>query len=256
MRDGNESDSNFKQLFLLRSEGKVFQEWLSRRNDTYLSKDIQNEILGLMAKHILQEISLIIQKSTFYSLMADETTDAANKEQLVIVYRWIDDEFGVFEDIVGLHELERTDSQSILHELTKSMNDLHLDIHRMCGQCYDGPSAMSGIKSGVAKLLTDMEPCAIYTHCYGHALNLAASDTIKRCSLMKNTLDAIHEICKVVKCSPKRDALLQQIKQEVQADIPGIRVYAQYDGLSGLIWLKAYWITTAIFWNCGMKPMR
>ena len=100
--DGNESNSNFKQLFLLRSKGKVFQEWLSRQNDTYLSKDIQNEILGLMAKHILQEISLNIQKSTFYSLMADETTDAANKEQLVIVYRWMDDEFGVYEDFVGL----------------------------------------------------------------------------------------------------------------------------------------------------------
>ena len=44
--------------------------------------------------------------------MADETTDAANKEQLVIVYRWIDDEFGVHEDFVGLHKLRRTDSVS------------------------------------------------------------------------------------------------------------------------------------------------
>ena len=156
--------------------------------------------------------------------MTDETTDAANKEQLAIVYRWIDDEFGVHEDFVGLHELGKTYSQSILHELTKSMNDLHLDVHRMRGQCYDGASTMSGIKSGVAKLLIDMELRAIYTHCYGHALNLAASDTIKRCSLMKSTLDAIHEICKLVKSSPKRDALLQQIKQEVQADVPGIHV--------------------------------
>jgi len=41
---------------------------------------------------------------------------------------------------------------------------------------------------------------------------------------MKNTLDTTHEICKLVKCSPKRDALLQQIKQDVQAGIPGVRV--------------------------------
>lgn len=131
----------------MQSEGEVFQEWLSRRNDTYLSKDIQNEILGLMAKQMLQEISLNIQQSTFYSLMADKTTDAANKEQLVIVYCWIDDEFGVHEDFVGLCELGKTDSQSILHELTKSMNDLHLDVHRMRGQCYDGVSTISGIKA-------------------------------------------------------------------------------------------------------------
>ena len=181
-------------------------------------------MLGVMAKHILEEIASHIQQSTFFSLMADETTDAANKEQLVVVYRWIDDEFTVYEEFVGLHELEKTDSQSIFHELIKSLDELHLDIHRMRGQCYDGASTMSGIKNGVAKLLTDIEPSAIYTHCYGHALNLAAGDTIKRCSVMKNTLDAIHEICKLVKSSPKRDALLQQIKQEVQADAPGIRV--------------------------------
>ena len=101
----------------------------------YLSKDIQNEILGLKATHIFFAGD-IFKYSTiyFFSLMADETTDAANKEQLVIVYRWIDDEFGVHEDFVGLRELGKTHSQSILHELTKSMNDLHLDVHRMHGR--------------------------------------------------------------------------------------------------------------------------
>ena len=205
----------------MRSKDDIFQQWLSRRNDTYLSKDIQNELLRLMAKKILEEIASNIQQSTFFSLMADETTDAANKEQLVVVYRWIADEFCVYEESVGLREL---DSQSIFHELTNSLEKLHLDIHRMRGQCYDGASTMSGIKNVVAKLFMDKEPSAIYTHCYGHALNLATGDTIKRCSVMKNTLDTVHEICKLVKYSPKRDALLQQIKQEVQADTPGIRV--------------------------------
>ena len=51
----------------------------------YLSKDIQNEILGLMTEHILKEISSNIQQSTFHCLMADETTYAANRGQLVIV---------------------------------------------------------------------------------------------------------------------------------------------------------------------------
>lgn len=71
---GDENNSNYKQLFLLRSEGDVFQEWLSRRNNTYLSKDIQNEILRLMA-----EISSNIKQSAFYSLMANEATDIGNR---------------------------------------------------------------------------------------------------------------------------------------------------------------------------------
>lgn len=59
------------------------------------------------------------------------------------------------------------------------------------------------LKNGIAKLLMDIEPSTIYTYCYGRALNLAVGDTIKKCSVMKNTIDAVHEICKLVKSSPK-----------------------------------------------------
>ena len=40
---------------------------------------------------------------------------------------------------------------------------------------------MSGTKSGVAARLLEEEPRAIYTHCYGHALSLACSDSLKQC---------------------------------------------------------------------------
>ena len=40
---------------------------------------------------------------------------------------------------------------------------------------------MSGTKNGVAKLICDDEPRAAYTHCYGHALNLAVNDMLKQC---------------------------------------------------------------------------
>lgn len=57
---------------------------------------------------------------------------------------------------------------------------MNLRFEKVCGQCYNGASAMSGCRSGVAKLISDIEPMAIFTHCYGHALNLAASDTINQ----------------------------------------------------------------------------
>jgi len=46
----------------------------------------------------------------------------------------------------------------------------------------------------VAKLISDEQPKAIYTHCYGHALNLSAGDTIKRCKI--NALDIVLEVSK------------------------------------------------------------
>ena len=66
---------------------------------------------------------------------------------------------------------------------------------------------MTGVRNGVARQLTDEEPRAIFTHCYGHALNLAVGDTIKLCKLMRSCLNVVFEITKVIKKSPKQDAI-------------------------------------------------
>ena len=41
---------------------------------------------------------------------------------------------------------------------------------------------------------------------------------------MKNALDTAHEIIKLVNISPRREAMLQNIKRHMQKDSPGIRV--------------------------------
>ena len=58
---------------------------------------------------------------------------------------------------------------------------------------------MSGAKSGVAKQIRDNEPRAVFTHCYGVSLNLAASDMLKQSKLMQDALDTAHEITKLIK---------------------------------------------------------
>ena len=90
-------------------------------------------------------------------------------------------------------------------------------------QCYDGAASMAGIRSGVARQLLDEEPRAVYTHCYGHALNLACGDTIKQCGLIKDALDITHELIKLLKKSPRRDACFETLKTEMAPDTPGIR---------------------------------
>ena len=69
---------------------------------------------------------------------------------------------------------------------------------------------MSNHKSGVATIIQSEEPRAVYTHCYGHALSLACSDSIKNYKCMKDALDTSYELVKLVKKSPRRDAMLQK----------------------------------------------
>ena len=46
----------------------------------------------------------------------------------------------------------------------------------------DGCSTTSGHKNGAAVTVKADQPRALYTHCYGHALNLAASDAVMQCA--------------------------------------------------------------------------
>ena len=62
----------------------------------------------------------------------------------------------------------------------------------------------------------------MFTHCYGHALNLSVSDTVKQSVAMRDCLDTCYEIIKLIKFSPMRDARLKSIKEETGSDAPSI----------------------------------
>ena len=83
---------------------------------------------------------------------------------------------------------------------------------------------MAGLRCGVAKQIQDLEPRAVYTHCYGHSLNLTCADTIKTCKLLKDALDTAHEITKFIKKSSRRNVIFDRHKGEMVSVNPGIKV--------------------------------
>ena len=78
----------------------------------------------------------------------------------------------------------------------------NLPLSKLREQCYDGTSAMLGAKSGVATKILVEEPHALYTHCYGHSINLAACDAIMGTKVMKDAMETAHELTKLIKYSP------------------------------------------------------
>lgn len=56
------------------------------------------------------------------------------------------------------------------------------------------------------------------------ALNLAIGDTVKGCKILKDSLDLIFEVSKLVKFSPKRDVHFEKLKNELALDSPGFHV--------------------------------
>ncbi|XP_061173672.1 zinc finger MYM-type protein 1-like [Saccostrea echinata] len=221
--DKDEKNSNFNQLLMLEAKrDPQLQEWLQRKTNKYVAPDIQNEILQVMGLQVLRQIVAFIKSSEFFSIMADETRDISNKEQLVLCIRWVDQNFTAHEDLLGMYCLPDIGANSITLAIKDALLKFDLPISKVRGQCYD----MAGSKTGVATQIHALEPRALYIHCYGHALNLACSYSIKACKLLRDTLDIAKDITKLIKESPRREMIFNTLKnaQNLEKTSAGIRV--------------------------------
>ena len=132
-------------MLLLRGEDdERVATWVQKKTDKYTSPDIKKE----MALKVLHTIVSNIQVAPFFSIMVDETTNTANKEQLVVCVRWVDDSFESHEDFIGLHEIESTSAATIFHAIQDTMIRLNLSFTKVRGQCYEGAACMSGHREG------------------------------------------------------------------------------------------------------------
>ena len=91
----------------------------------------------------------------------------------------------------------------------------------------------------VAKQISQIEPRAVFTHCCGHSINLAARDTLRESKLMRDALETVHEATKLIKYSPRREGIFQNVKEDALS--AGIRV------LCPTQWtVRAEWIASVL----------
>ena len=76
--DGDEEDGNFTQLLKVKGEDDpAVLEWLKRKSNKYTSHEVQNDLLRVMARHVLFNVSSCLQESPFLTIMMDETSDVS-----------------------------------------------------------------------------------------------------------------------------------------------------------------------------------
>ena len=156
--------------------------------------------------------------------MADECTDIANKEQFTICIRWVGEDLQDHEDFIGLYEVAGINADCLVQSIKDALLRINVQLSKCRGQCYDGASNMNGSRSGVATQISREEKRALYTHCFGHALNLAVADAIKQSKVCRYAMETAFEINKLIKFSPKRNAAFDQIKAEPKEEESGIGV--------------------------------
>ena len=153
----------------------------------------------------------IRQASTLFSIIADESRDISNKEQLTCVLRWVSTiDLSVHEEFIGMYQLEKT--------VTHSLKDILLRCNVMVQDCkwqtYDGAANMSWSVNGVAARISSENPSTLYVHCGNYSLDLAVQGCAKASQTIRDALDFVQLLSVFIRSSPKRMAKYMHIVAE------------------------------------------
>lgn len=121
---------------------------LSKSKTSYLSKDICNEVLTVMANRVIEEIIRQIKTNKYFSISVDSTPDITHQDQLTVILRYCNNKGLPVERFVGFYNIGHgaQELEQCVMDMLKSFN---LDIQNCRGQSYDNASNMSSRYSGL-----------------------------------------------------------------------------------------------------------
>ena len=65
----------------------------------------------------------------------------------------------------------------------------------------------------------------LFTHCYGHTLNLAIKDICFNVDCLKETFETVNEICNLVDKSPQRNTKLTDLRGKFENESKGVHYF-------------------------------
>ncbi|XP_060969769.1 uncharacterized protein LOC115703887 [Cannabis sativa] len=178
------------------------------------SPKIQKDIVNACAVEI---ISVIIKdmEDVVVSILVDESRDVSIKEQMVVMFRYVDKKGYVIERFIGIEHVENTTAISLKIAIDKLFSKHGLNISRLRGQEYDGASNMSGEFNSLKSIIMKENECAFYVHCFAHQLQLALMGVAKKHDITGTFLTMVSNVVNIVGALSKHRDILRE-KQAAQ----------------------------------------
>lgn len=182
------------------------KKWLQERK--FLSHDVINEQVCIMGNSLLRMILASIKSAdpSWYAIIADETIDVSNKEQLNLTIRWVSEDYTICEDPLGLFFLPNTTANTLVAVIEDVLIRCGLPLSLCRGQGYDGAWREGGL---VAQVLSG-NAATLPLHCFARSLNWCHQDARRQIKMLCDALDIVREMSKLIKFSPKRAHLFSQ----------------------------------------------
>ena len=138
-------------------------------NAKYTSPTIQKKILHILASNVQNAIREEIGYAKF-CILVDEVQDESKREQMAIIFRFVDKEGFIKECFFHIVHVRDTTALTLKNEICAVFSHYSLHIENIRGQGYDGASNMCGEWNGLQDFFLKDCPYAYYVHCMAHRL--------------------------------------------------------------------------------------
>ncbi|XP_031329299.1 zinc finger MYM-type protein 1-like [Photinus pyralis] len=171
---------------------------LKAERTSYMSPQIQNELIGLLGDHVRSRILQRVKNAKYFSIIFDSTPDISRLDQTSQVLRYVvveGDHVSVEESFIEFIDTKDKHAADIASMILEKLKSDGLDIMNCRGQGYDNAAVMKGQHSGVQKRISDVNPKAQFIACSNHSLNLAgihAAQAEVNSVTFFGTLDRLH----------------------------------------------------------------
>lgn len=186
------------------------------QNDQMTSPLIQKEIVSACkietVKGILEELS-----GDYFALLVNESFDMSRKEQMTIVFRYIDKKGFVMERLIDIIHVQDTSASSLKSAIVNLLAQHSLSLSYVHGQCYDGASNMQGEINGLKMLIRQESRSAHSIHYFAHQLQLTLVGVSKKCVEVEKLVVLVSNILNILGSSFKHiDELRDSQKEKIQ----------------------------------------
>ena len=170
------------------------EAWLNKTTN-FMSSDVQNEMLTLLANAIVHQlVECIRRESQQFAIIVDSTQDCTGVEQESLCVRYVDLNLQPHEIFLGLFEPSDTCGRTLARMIEDSLVDLGLSVDDIRAQTYDSASNMSGEYRGCQAIISHKHSLALWFHCGAHCANLVAQNAASSIPQIRDAMAHVHEL--------------------------------------------------------------
>ncbi|XP_064614032.1 protein FAM200B-like [Liolophura sinensis] len=184
----------------------------SAKNATYLSSTSVEEFLCAINCCLETDLLDKLACCSGFTILADESTDEKDREQLTIFIRYVDRiTHKVSEEYLSIVQIKADKTAgSLFTEVMGVLKQKGLEPKEIRFTGFDGTNTMSGEKNGLQRRIRHISPHAIYQNCRNHKLALVFVHIMKKFPLLQQLDKVLLTVWKLFKHSTIKFAVFEE----------------------------------------------